>query len=170
MSQPYIGEVRMGGWTFAPVNWSFCDGSTIAIDQNEALFNLIGTTYGGNGTTTFVLPNLLGRVPVHMGKSTSGSTYIIGQLSGTETVTLQTTQIPAHSHPLAATSGAASNNPSPAGQTFAASTPDLYITPTAVTPMSAASTGAGGSLPHENIMPFQCITYIIALYGIYPTQ
>jgi microcystin-dependent protein len=170
MSQPYVGEIRMGGWSFAPVNWSFCDGSTIAIDQNQALFNLIGTTYGGNGQTTFNVPNLLGRVPIHMGTSTSGATYIIGQLSGSETVTLQTTQIPAHSHPLTATSGPASTQPSPAGQTFAASTPNLYITPTAVTATSAASTAAGGSQPHENIMPFQCVTYIIALFGVYPPQ
>src|SRR3979411_2112811 len=102
MAQPYVGEIRMFGGNFAPIGWAFCDGSLLAISQNAALFTLIGTTYGGDGQNTFALPNLLGRAPIHMGTDRFGNGYVIGQLSGTESVTLTTTQLPAHNHPLEA--------------------------------------------------------------------
>lgn len=169
MSQPFIGEIRLGGWNFAPVDWAFCDGSIQSISQNETLFNLIGTTYGGNGQTTYALPNLLGRVPIHMGTDNSDHTYILAQSSGTETVTLQTNELPVHSHDLQADSAAASST-SPSGTTPAVSAVDVYITPTDATATAAATTTAGGQQPHDNLMPYQCITYIIALYGVYPSQ
>ena len=171
MSNPYLGEVRLVGFNYAPAGWAFCNGAQIGISQNNALYNLIGTTYGGNGTSVFNLPNLQGRIPIHQGTATNGSTYVIGEISGSETVTLLTPQIPVHNHPVLATA-----NP---GTTAApvtncvpgtAATVNIYHTPATVVPMSAASGVAGGNQPHENIMPFQCVNYIISLFGIFPSQ
>src|SRR5579884_624938 len=112
MGQPYVGEIRIGGWNFAPVNWAFCNGATLAISQNETLFNLIGTTYGGDGVNTFQLPDLQGRFPIHFGTSRFGSTYVIGQKAGVETVTLTTGQMPVHTHtPVASSGGGTSDLP-----------------------------------------------------------
>jgi microcystin-dependent protein len=160
----------MFGGSFAPAGWAFCDGSLQPISENETLFNLIGTTYGGDGQSTFGLPDLRGRVPLHQGSS-AGTTYVMGEMAGTETVTLTVPQMPVHSHPMAAsqTSGTLIN---PAGNIPAGSfnvTPFINDVPTAN--MNAqAITATGGSQPHENRMPFACLNYIISLFGIFPTQ
>lgn len=169
MSTPYIGEIRMFGGNFAPSGWAFCDGSLIAISENETLFNLIGTTYGGDGQNTFALPDLRGRIPVHM-----GSNHPISQLSGVETVTLTTQQIPAHRHlPVASSTAGSSSNP--ANNVWAANSntalPQFAAdssTPVSMQPAMLAP--AGGSQPHDNMPPFLCISFIISLYGIYPSQ
>ena len=167
MATPYIGEIRIFAGNFAPQEWAICDGSLIPITQNETLFNLIGTTYGGDGVTTFALPNLQSRSPVHLGNG-----YVIGQAGGVESVTLTTNQIPAHTHvPLAATgaNGPPVNSPANAvwsgwtGAPYSSQTPTLTLDPSAV-----GSTG--GSQPHDNMVPFQVISFIIALYGVYPAQ
>jgi microcystin-dependent protein len=169
MSTPYIGEIRMGGWNFAPYGWALCNGQLLSISQNTALFELIGTTYGGDGQTTFALPNLQSRIPVHQGNSVNGP-YVIGELAGTETVTLTTNQIPAHSHALNAQSGAGTQ-PSPAGGVWASSSLDQYSTGTPTAQMTASSLqNSGGSQPHDNLPPYLCVTFVIALQGIFPTQ
>ena len=167
MGSPFVGEIRMVGFNFAPVGWSFCNGELVPISQNETLFNLIGTTYGGDGQTTFALPNLSGRVAVHQGNS-----FIIGQLAGTENVTLSTNQMPQHSH---APQVAAPDTISPVGAYFASSSRtsvDLYGTSGSGLTMMNTSLidSSGGSQPHPNIQPFVAISYIISLFGIYPSQ
>ena len=165
MGSPYIGEIRMTGFNFAPVNWAFCNGQLISISENSTLFNLIGTTYGGDGVNTFALPNLQCRIPIHQGNSA-----VIGQIAGTETVTLTTGQLPVHSHPLAANSGTGSQ-PSPAGGVSAGSILDQFSTTPPTHAMDASTTLAtGGSQPHDNLPPFLVINFIISLYGIYPSQ
>ncbi|WP_395787673.1 phage tail protein [Aquimonas sp.] len=177
MSTPYIGEIRMFGFGTrgAPNGWQACDGSLLAISEYDALFALIGTTYGGDGQTTFAVPDLRGRLPIHQGTGPGLSTYVIGQRAGTETVTVLPTQMPAHTHILAVTSGAASAlTPTPSslpgtvsGDTFYASD----ITGATALPMSAQSTSAaGGSQPHENCMPTLTVQYAIATQGIFPSQ
>jgi microcystin-dependent protein len=169
MSQPYVGEIRMGGWNFAPVGWALCNGALLSIAENSTLFNLIGTTYGGNGQTTFALPNLLGRIPFHQGTG-AGNTLVIGQVSGVETVTLTSSQLPAHTHSLAASS-AAGTQPGPAGGVWAASTLDQFSTDAAAQSMAPSTiTSTGSNQPHDNIPPFQAVTFIISLYGVYPSQ
>lgn len=166
MSTPFIGEVRMFGGNFAPQGWAFCNGQVVAIVQNEALFSLLGTTYGGDGIETFRLPDLQGRVPIHRGGS-----FSIGDMAGSETVTLTASQIPAHSHP-AQGDASGGTQASPAGAVWAASgqvkqftdqAPDVDM---AVNALSAS----GSSLPHDNMLPFLAISFIIALYGVYPSQ
>jgi microcystin-dependent protein len=168
MSSPYVGEIRMGGWNFAPSGWAFCNGALVAISQNPTLFQLIGTTYGGDGVNNYALPDLQGRLPVHQGTNAFG-TFTIGQSSGTETVTLTTSQIQSHSHPLGvSTAGAASTDPT--GQTFAASSLDVYVPAAKPTPMSDSTTSTGGGQPHDNRMPYLCISFVISLFGIFPSQ
>jgi microcystin-dependent protein len=165
MSSPYIGEIRLFAGNFAPVGWAFCNGQTIAISENDTLFNLIGTTYGGDGQSTFNLPNLQSRVPLHMGGG-----YTIGESGGVESVTLTTQTLPAHSHPWLATTSAA-QNASPEKNAFASGTATVYSNAAPNTPMNNGVVGFfGGSQPHDNIQPYICINYIISLYGIYPTQ
>jgi microcystin-dependent protein len=172
MGSPYIGEIRMFGGSFAPAGWAFCSGETVAISQNDALFNLIGTTYGGDGQETFNLPDLRGRIPIHAGTGPGLSTRIIGEAAGVESVTLTSQQIPSHSHPLlGSTANGTSTSPSgalPASPTALdlyrpATTPASPLAPQAVVP-------AGGSQPHDNMAPYLVITFIISLYGIYPSQ
>ena len=167
MSNPYIGEIRIFASNFAPVGWAICDGALMDISTNPTLFNLIGTTYGGNGTTTFALPDLRGRVPVHQGNG-----QIIGQTGGVETVTLGTPQMGAHAHALGA-SPQPGTSAAPAGGVLASSTSamlfagnDASLVPLAV----GAVSSVGGGQPHENMAPFQVINYIISLFGIYPSQ
>lgn len=171
MSQPFVGEIRMVGFSFAPVGWSICQGQVIPISENDTLFNLIGTTYGGDGQQTFQLPDLQGRVPVHQGQLAGGSNYVIGEKAGVESVTLTINQIPVHNHSLIATANAAdSNNPNGAmlgnGQPIyssSANAPNVN--------MNATILGnAGGSQPHENLQPLLVINFIISLFGIFPTQ
>jgi microcystin-dependent protein len=173
MSQPYIGEIRLAGFNFAPVNWAFCNGALIAISQNETLFTLIGTTYGGDGQNTFALPNLQGRIPVHVGtEPVSGTPFVQGQLGGNETVTLTTNQIPVHSHAPQGTTAPGTSNV-PTGNVWANWTGAQYSNSgiTAGAQMRNDATGlVGGSQPHDNMMPFLAVTFIIALYGVYPSQ
>jgi len=155
---------------FAPAGWNFCDGSLLQISQYSALFNLIGTTYGGDGQTTFALPNLLGRVPVHQGTDTNGNSYIIGQPGGVETVTLTVAQLPAHTHPAAVSSNPGTSN-TPVNNFFANWTGAQYSDQGANTTLNGgALLPVGGSQPHDNMMPFQAITFIISLFGVFPSQ
>ena len=166
MAQPYIGEIRMFAGTFAPAGWMFCAGQSLPIAENEALYQLIGTTYGGDGQETFNLPDLQGRLPVHNG--TSGPP--ISEAAGVESVTLTTQQIPVHNHAwLTSTAGGSSNTPQdnvtaapPVMKLYRFTTPDTTLPPTTIGP-------AGGSQPHENLMPFIAINYIISLFGIFPS-
>ena len=165
MSSPFIGEIRMFAGNFAPQGWSFCDGSLIPISENDALFNLIGTTYGGDGQSTFALPDLRSRVPVHAGPG-----FILGQTGGEETVTLTVQQIPAHIHVPRARS-TAGNQASPAGGVWAASSLNQYTANTPSSSMDAAALGsAGGSQPHDNMVPFLVVNFILSLFGVFPSQ
>jgi microcystin-dependent protein len=172
VSQPYVGEIRMFGGTFAPAGWMLCEGQTLPISENETLFNLIGTTYGGDGEETFNLPNLASRVPLHWGTG-GGDTYVIGEQAGVESVTLSTQQIPIHNHAAMATS--TGQTLSPAGATFATVTSSqagvhAYIPDVPTTPLVPATISpVGGSQPHENCQPFLCVNFIISLFGIYPS-
>ncbi len=168
---PYVGEIRMFAGNFPPNGWMFCEGATLPISENEVLFQLIGTTYGGDGQETFNLPNLASRVPIHMGTGPDGTTYQIGENAGTEQETLSVAQIPSHTHPLSA-ANAVANDPNPANNMLGESSAlSLYQSANPTVPMAAQSIGAaGGSQPHENTQPFLCINFIISLFGIFPTQ
>jgi len=165
MSNPYIGEIRMFGGSFPPAGWAFCNGATIPISENETLFQVIGTTYGGDGQETFNLPNLQSRVPVHMNAS-----YVIGEQAGVESVTLTTQQIPNHTHSLLGSTGNGAQA-GPAGNVLASSTVMApYASESADSAMAASSIGpVGGSQPHENMQPYLVINYIISLFGIFPS-
>src|SRR5687768_4943666 len=172
MPEPYIGEIRMIAFSFAPAGWMLCQGQTLPISENDALFTLIGTTYGGDGQETFNLPNLASRVPIHMGTGPDGVNYQLAEAAGTESVTLTVQQIPSHSHPFTASTanGTATN---PGGSVLAASVSSVQplIVGTGSDPMSGNSvTPQGGSQPHENCQPFLCINFIISLFGVFPTQ
>jgi microcystin-dependent protein len=170
MAQPYVGEIRMFGGSFAPVGWHLCNGELLPISENETLFQLIGTTYGGDGQSTFAVPNLCGRVPLHQGTG-AGSTYIIGEAAGVESVTLTTQQIPKHNHAFLATQS--DGNVIPAGGNLPANSLNItpYINSGTDGPFNAqAITPDGGSQPHENMQPYLCVTFIISLFGIFPSQ
>jgi len=170
MSTPYIGEIRMVGFNFAPQGWAFCNGQLMSIAENEALFNLIGTTYGGDGQSTFALPNLQSRIPLHQGSNNMGDSMVLAQLSGSETVTLNTNQLPAHSHALGANSGNGTQA-GPGGGVWAASTLDQFSTSPPTHAMATTTTlPAGGSQPHDNMPPFLVVNFVISLFGIYPSQ
>jgi microcystin-dependent protein len=176
MAQPYVGEIRIFAGNFAPAGWQFCDGQLLPISENETLFNLIGTTYGGDGQSTFALPDLRGRVPIHMGQGPGLGNRVLAEKAGSEAVTLLTSQIPVHSHvPVASPSSGDSDDPT--GRTWAASTALQFISdggagyPNANSTMNAATMGlAGGNQPHDNMMPYQGVNYIISLFGIFPSQ
>jgi microcystin-dependent protein len=172
MSDPYVGEIRMFGGPFAPLGWKFCDGSLLSIADNSTLFNLIGTTYGGDGVNTFGLPNLSSRIPIHAGQSQGTQLYNLGQSGGVETVTLNTNQIPAHSHQLFASAGFA-NASVPGNFVVLGTTNDpaqlYYSTSGGVTMATQSVSATGSSLPHDNLMPYLCVNFIISLYGIYPS-
>ena len=165
MSQPFIGEIRIFAGNFAPSGWMSCEGQILAIAENEALFSLIGTFYGGDGQQTFALPDLRGRLPVHQGNG-----YVVALQGGSEEVTLVTSQIPAHGHALQATGAAAQATAGPAGSLLASANTPLYAHDGGSVPMASAVTPAGGSQPHDNVAPFLCVNFIISLFGIYPTQ
>ncbi len=170
MSDYYMGEIRMCGFNFAPTGWAFCNGQLMSINQHQALFSLLGTTFGGNGVTTFALPNLQSRRPVGIGTSTAdGQIYTLGQTGGAETHTLTINEMPGHSHQFSA-STAAGDQTSPQNGFPAASAVDMpYSTGTQGTLGSTVGT-AGGSQPHTNLPPFQALNFIIALQGIYPSR
>jgi microcystin-dependent protein len=171
MAQPYVGEIRMFAGNFAPVGWMFCEGQTLPISENDVLFQLIGTTYGGDGEETFNLPNLASRVPIHMGTGPDGTTYQLGEMAGTEQETLTIQQIPNHSHPLTASTAVGNAQP-PASALLAQSTvADMYIQDSPDSTLAASSVQpAGGSQPHENTQPFLVINFIISLFGVFPSQ
>jgi len=169
---PYIGEIRMFGGNFAPVGWQLCLGQPVPISENETLFNLIGTTYGGDGQETFNLPNLQGRIPIHHGHGPSlQSTRVIGEASGTVDVTLTQQQIPVHTHGLLA-STAGGNSPNPQGNVIG-SPPAVtaFLRESPSTQMAASMVlSVGGSQPHENLMPYLPVNYIISEFGVFPHQ
>lgn len=165
MSDPYIGEIRVVGFNFAPQGWALCNGQLLSIADNTALFQLLGTTYGGDGQNTFALPNLQGRIPFHQGNS-----FVIGSTAGTETVTLTATQMPAHTHPLAANSSPGTQA-APTGGYWAQSPLGAYSTEATANSMAATAIGnTGGSQPHDNMPPFLVVNFVISLFGIFPTQ
>jgi microcystin-dependent protein len=170
MAQPFIGEIRMFGGNFAPQGWQFCNGQLVAITDNEALFNLIGTTYGGDGQQTFALPNLQGRVPVHQGTG-GGGAYVLGQNGGLENVTLNANEIPQHTHTASANASEGTQT-SPLGNVWAGSTNNPYAAPATInTQMAANALGfAGGGQPHDNMIPYLAVSFIISLFGIFPSQ
>ena len=171
MGQPYVGEIRMFGGSFAPAGWMTCDGQLLPISEFDTLFNLIGTTYGGDGQSTFALPNLSGRLPVDMGQSPStGTNYTLGQLAGTSTVTLTTQQIPIHNHPVIAdNNNATTTQTAPNNDTYGNASPmTVYSATNTLHPMFNLPL-QGGSQPHENMMPYQAITFIISMFGIFPS-
>jgi microcystin-dependent protein len=168
----YVGEIRLFAGNFAPAGWLFCAGQTVPISENEVLFQLIGTTYGGDGEETFQLPNLQSRVPVHMGTGPSGTTYQIGQLAGSESITLSTQQIPIHSHPFTgSTSNGTATNPGNAVLAGSLSSVQPLVQDSVTDAMAAGAIGpAGGSQPHENLQPYLCINFIISMFGVFPSQ
>ena len=169
MPEPYVGEIRMFGGNFAPAGWMFCEGQLLPISENVTLFNLIGTTYGGDGQSTFALPDLRGRLPIHQGIH-QGTTFTLGQSGGVEEVTLTVQQLPIHTHPLLASSDPATV-PNPQNNVAAATataTPYFNISP--ATPLSPQSIGpTGGSQPHTNFQPYLCVSFIISLFGVFPS-
>jgi microcystin-dependent protein len=165
MSQPFLGEIRLFGGNFPPNGWAFCDGQLLSISQYEALFALIGTTYGGNGQTNFALPDLRGRVPAHQGGG-----FTMGQAAGVEQVTLTAAQLPAHTHTLRATA-ADGTSADPTNNVWAESDARTFSTAAPDATMHPSTLGAaGGSQPHSNLMPFVALSFIIALAGIFPSQ
>jgi len=165
MAQPYVGEIRIFAGNFAPAGWMFCEGQLLPISENETLFNLIGTTYGGDGQSTFALPDLRGRIPVHQGNG-----FILAEAGGAEEITLTVNQIPAHAHPMLATTGGGANA-TPQNGVLAKPTASIYhSSPTALGNLSpVAVSSVGGSQPHTNFQPYLCVNYIISLFGLFPS-
>jgi len=170
MSQPFVGEVRLVGFNFAPAGWNTCNGQLLSIADYSTLFNLIGTTYGGDGQNTFGLPNLQSRVAVHQGTLPAGATYVIGETGGVETVTLDLNQYPAHAHSasvspsvLATTISPVNNFPGAGLKAYSAGTPTDAMS-------SSAIAAFGGNFPHSNLQPLLTLNWIISLFGIYPSQ
>jgi microcystin-dependent protein len=178
MSEPFVGEIRMFGGNFAPAGWALCNGQILNISTNTPLFSILGTNFGGNGQSTFGLPNLQGRVPIHWGNGAGLSPYTLGQNAGVETVTLTQNQTPAHSHLINCVNGSNANSTKPSGAYPGAITSsvtttkvDAYSSAAPDTQMNAAAVSAiGGSQPHPNIQPYLCVTFIIALQGIFPSR
>jgi microcystin-dependent protein len=168
MAQPYVGEIRIFAGNFAPAGWMFCEGQLLPISEYETLFNLIGTTFGGDGQETFALPDLRGRTPIHQGNG-----FILAETGGAEEITLTVQQIASHSHPFLATNNTASGNAptdnSPAGSTGATIFP--YGTDQPLTNLAPSSISpVGGSQPHNNFQPYLCVNFILSLFGIFPSQ
>ena len=165
MGTPYLSEIKLASFGFAPKGWALCNGQLMAINQNQALFALLGTTFGGDGIRTFALPNLQGRVPVHMGNGIT-----LGQLGGEQTHTLNINEIPAHTHvPVGVNS--APDKPSPVGKTWASQTGnDAYAASSNAAMLASAVGATGGGQPHQNMQPFLTLNFIIALQGIFPTR
>jgi microcystin-dependent protein len=165
MAQPYVGEIRMFAGNFAPAGWMFCEGQLLPISENETLFQLIGTTYGGDGQSTFALPDLRGRLPVHQGNG-----FILAETGGVEEVTLTVNQIPSHSHPLLASLNVATS-PTPTNNLIGKSgSIDAFINAQPTDPLNALSvTPVGGNQPHTNMQPYLCVDFIISLFGIFPS-
>jgi microcystin-dependent protein len=165
MAQPYVGEIRMFAGNFQPAGWMFCEGQLLPISENETLFQLIGTTYGGDGQSTFALPDLRGRLPLHQGNG-----FILAETGGAEEVTLTVSQIAAHSHPLLGTTSIANATGVAGAIPAQTSTFDLHQSTGGGLPMAPQSIAAvGGSQPHTNFQPYLCVNFIISLFGIFPS-
>jgi microcystin-dependent protein len=170
MSEPFLSEIRMFGFNFPPRGWAGCDGQLLPISQNQALFALVGTTYGGNGQTTFALPDLRGRTPLHFGQGPGLQQRTLGQTGGSESETLSTAQLPSHTHPVVAAAAAQTGVPQGA-QLAAAAAPIYRSAASATVPLAVDSVGtAGGGQPHPNMQPCLTINFSIALQGIFPSQ
>ena len=169
--EPFLGEIRMFSFNFAPQGWAPCDGRLLPINQNQALFALLGNMYGGNGTTTFALPNLQSRVPINYGHGAGLSSYVVGQAGGAETVKLSAAQMPAHTHPVKANGGAADSK-MPGGRALGRSDSRAYAAaPDASTVMNANMLGAAGAgQPHANMQPYLAVNFCIAMVGIFPAR
>ena len=174
MAQPFLGQIQAFGFGFAPRNWAFCNGQILSISQNTALFALLGTTYGGNGTSTYALPNLQSRVPIHFGTNL-GVDYVLGEFGGAESVSLNLTNLPSHNHTFAGTASAANVKQPQTGAALAQSSSGnaFYAqagspTVTAINPGTVGTTGGG--LPHSNIQPYLTINWCIALAGVFPAR
>ena len=167
MSEPFLSEIKIVSFNFAPKGWALCNGQTLPINQNQALFALLGTTYGGNGQTTFMLPNLRGQVPIHMGNG-----HTLGEKAGTSAVTINIQQLPQHLHALQASTATASTNAPDNTTLLGGSAPnDIYNGPANLSPFNGGSvTSVGGSQAHNNMMPYLVLNFIIALQGIFPSQ
>lgn len=171
MAEPFIGEIRMFGFNFAPSGWATCDGQLLSIAQNTALFSLLGTQFGGNGQTNFALPDLRGRVPLHQGQGPGLSPRTMGESSGSEAVTLLSSQLPAHTHPFTPPCSTDDPNAGSPKNNFPASVGTPIYATTANGNMGAGTTGpAGGSQPHSNLQPFLTVNFCIALQGIFPSR
>lgn len=168
---PYLGEIKLVPYTFAPVGWAFCQGQLMSISQNSALFALLGTTYGGDGQSTFALPDFRGRVALSEGQSTTGSNYALGEVAGVPSVTLTVGQLPTHNHKVAVLS-TAGNQVSPVGQHMSVGTHvgNVYGPPKLGTGPGPTLSNTGGNGPHDNIQPYLALNYIIALEGIFPPR
>ena len=169
MAQPYVGEIRIFAGNYPPAGWMFCDGTPLAISENEVLFNIIGTVYGGDGEATFNLPDLQSRLPVHQGTGPSGQSFTLGEMAGTEQETLSAQQIPVHTHAMLASTDPGTaitpkDNVIGAGASATAFRPGAGTSPMAAGTVSVA----GGSQPHDNMHPFLCLNYIISLFGVAP--
>jgi microcystin-dependent protein len=170
MSEPFLGEIRMAGFNFAPRGWALCNGQLLSIAQSTALFSLLGTTYGGDGRVTFGLPDLRGRSPMHWGQGPGLTNRVQGEISGSETVTLINTQMPMHNH-LVGASGEDAGVKNPSGQVLATTTTPAYVAGPLDVTMNPQMIGlAGGSQPHENMHPYLVVNFIIALEGIFPSR
>ena len=171
MSEPFVGEIRMFAGNFAPRGWAFCDGQLLAVSQNDALFSLLGTIYGGDGRTTFGLPDLRGRIPLHAGNGPGLSQRRLGAKAGAETVTLTVNQIPNHTHPLNGTSANGDTVNPQNGLLATDLAEDTYAEDfNSVNMSTSAISSLGGSRSHSNLMPTLCVNFIIALFGIYPSR
>jgi len=173
MSDPFAGEIRMFAGNFAPRGWALCDGQLLAVSGNDALFSLFGTIYGGDGRTTFGLPDLRGRIPLHMGQGPGLTSRSIGSKSGSESVTVTANELAGHTHTWQATTAPAQER-TPVNNAMAETSANIYSESeppqTPVTMAAGMVEPTGGSQPHDNVQPFQCINYIVALFGIYPSR
>ena len=170
MSDQYVGEIRIFGGNFAPVDWRICDGSLLPIADYQVLYTLLGTTYGGDGITTFALPDLRGRIPINQGQSGPGPSYVMGQKGGAETVALTSPQLPSHQHAMQASTGTG-NNASPTNNIWAQAPAKIYSTATAAATMDPLSVGQiGQGVAHDNMLPFLSINFIIASNGLFPSR
>ena len=171
MAQPYVGEIRMFAGNFAPNGWMFCEGQLMPISENETLYQLIGTTYGGDGQSTFALPDMRGRLPLHQVQVQGpGESYVMGQTGGVEEITLTAAQIPVHGHALTATSALGTDDRAGDRMLAQQGTTSLYLQDAPTVPMNAQSvTPTGGSQPHTNLQPYLCIDFIISLFGVFPS-
>ena len=169
MSEPFLAEVRLMGFNFAPRGWAFCDGQILPINQNQSLYSLLGTTYGGDGRTSFALPDMRGRTPIHVGRSNGGGEHRLGQKSGEETHTLAANEMPSHDH-VAQASNQTGNTPIPAANVLASAN-NVYRAPSNLTQLrSGTVTNVGGGQAHENMQPYIAVNFCIALQGLFPSR